>query len=66
MHLSPPAKAPKSQLAVEQPYTGECWNPAKKDITRPKTNRKPQPDDGNHDKIKSYTRWVDDPQTGEQ
>ena len=26
MDLSPPAKAPKSQLAVEQPQTGGRWN----------------------------------------
>ena len=45
MHSSPLAGSPKSQLAIEQPSTGECWNPAKKDIPHPKTNTKPQPDD---------------------
>ena len=28
---SSPARATKFQLAVEQPLTGECWNPSKKD-----------------------------------
>ena len=45
MHSSPLAGSPKSQLAIEQPSTGEFWNPAKKDIPHPKTNTKPQPDD---------------------
>ena len=27
VHPSPPARAPKSQLAVEQPFTGGYWNP---------------------------------------
>ena len=27
---SSPARAPKSQLAVEPPLTGGCWNPTKK------------------------------------
>ena len=31
MHSSPPVTAPKSQLAVEQPSSGECWNPPKED-----------------------------------
>ena len=30
MRSSPPARAPKSQLAVEQPSTGTYWNPPKK------------------------------------
>ena len=30
MHSSSPARAPKLQLAVEQPLTGECWNHQKK------------------------------------
>jgi len=40
---SPPAKVPKSQLAVEKSLTGECWNPPRKDIPHPKT-KKPQQD----------------------
>ena len=32
-----PARAPKSQLAIEQPLTGGHWNPPKKDIPCPKT-----------------------------
>ena len=30
MHSSSPARAPKLQLAVEQPLTGECWKPPKR------------------------------------
>ena len=37
MCSSPPARAPKSQLAVEQPLTGRCLNPSKKDTLLPKT-----------------------------
>lgn len=33
-------RAPKSQLAVEQPLTGRCWNPPKRDIPHPKTKKK--------------------------
>ena len=35
----PPARAPKSQLVVEQPLTGGHWNPPKKDTLRPKTKK---------------------------
>ena len=42
MCLSPPARAPKSQLAVGQPSTGECWDPPKKDTPCPKTKKKLQ------------------------
>ena len=43
---SPPAKAPKQQLTVEQPSTGGHWNsPKKTDTPRPKT-KKPQQDSG--------------------
>ena len=44
MRSSPPAKALKLQLAVEQPLTRECWNPPKKDTPHPKTKKKPQQD----------------------
>ena len=39
---SPPARAPKSQLAVEQPLRGEHWNPPKKDNLCPETKKKLQ------------------------
>ena len=39
---SPPARAPKSQLVVEWPSTGGCWNPPKKDTPHLKTKEKPQ------------------------
>ena len=35
-----PERAPKSQLAVEQPWTGGCWNPPKKDAPHSKTKEK--------------------------
>ena len=44
MSSSPPARAPKSQLAVEQPSAGGCWNSAEKDTPHPKTKKKPQRD----------------------
>ena len=36
---SPPVRAPKSQLAVEQPSTEGHWNPPSKDTTHPKTKK---------------------------
>ena len=39
MRSSPPARAPKSQLAIEQPWTGGHWNLPKKDNPHPKTKR---------------------------
>ena len=44
MHPSPPVKAPKSQLTVEQPSTGGHWSLPKKDTPCPKTKKKPQRD----------------------
>ena len=41
-HSSPPARAPKSQLATEQPLTGGRRNTPKKDSPHPKTKKKPQ------------------------
>ena len=35
-------KAPKSQLAIEQPSTGGSWNLPKKDTPYPKAKEKPQ------------------------
>ena len=37
MHSSPPVRTTKSQLAAEQPLTGGCWNPPKKDTPHPRT-----------------------------
>ena len=44
MHSSPPVRAPKSQLAVEQPSTGGRWNLPKKDTPYPKAKEKPRED----------------------
>ena len=66
----PSMRAPKLQLAVEQPSRGGCWNSPKKDTPLPKTKKKPQQDSRrgglNRDKIKSHTCQVGDPETGEQ
>ena len=52
------ARAPKLQLAAEQPSTGECWILAKKDTPCPRAKKKLQ-QDGRRDtkafKIKSQT-----------
>ena len=40
MHSFSPAKTPQSQPAVEQPLTGGCWNPPKKDTAHPRTKEK--------------------------
>ena len=37
-------RTPKLQLAIEQPSTGECWNPPKKKTPRPRAKEKPQQD----------------------
>ena len=69
MCSSPPARAPESQLAVEQPSTGGCRNPPKIDTPCPKTKEKLQQDGQescSHHKIKSHTRGVSDSQTGGQ
>ena len=44
MHSSSPARTPKLQLAAEQPFTGECWIPLKKDVPRPGAKEKLQQD----------------------
>ena len=36
------ARTPKLQLAAEQPLTGECWIPPKKDTAYPRAKEKPQ------------------------
>ena len=45
MSSSPPVRAPKLQVAVEQPLMGGCWNTPKKDSPCPKTKKKLQQDD---------------------
>jgi len=63
-----PARIPKLQLAVEQPLRGGSWNhqeryPTAKDKGEAATGW----EEGlNHNKIKSHTRQVGNPQTGEQ
>ena len=42
MSSSSPVRTPKLQLATEQPLTGECWIPPKKDIPHPSAKEKPQ------------------------
>ena len=42
MYSSSPARTPKSQLAAEQPSTGEFWIPPKKDTPHPRAKGKPQ------------------------
>ena len=37
----PPVRTPKLQLTAEQPLTGECWIPPKKDTPHPKQRRSP-------------------------
>ena len=69
MHSFPPVRAPKSQLAVEQPLTGGCWNLPEKRYPTSKVKEEAAArlwDGHNHDKIKSHPRQVGNPQTGEQ
>ena len=52
-------KTSRSQLAPEQPSTGECWTPPKKDTLCPRAKEKPQQDGRRGTimfKIKSQTR----------
>ena len=66
MCSSPPTKAPKSQLAVEQPLSGGCWNPPKTPhIQRQRRSHSKMAGGHNYDKIKSYTLPVGKPQTRE-
>ena len=41
---SSPVRTPKSQPAVEQPLTGGCWRPPRKDSPHPRTREKQQLD----------------------
>ena len=50
MCSSSPARTPKLLLAAEQPSTGECLIPPKKDTPRPRAKKKPQ-QDGRRGKI---------------
>ena len=42
MCSSSPVRTPKLQLAAEQPLTGKCWNPPKKDTPHPRAKEKQQ------------------------
>ena len=44
MYSSPPARAPKWQLAVEQPLTEGHWSSPKNDTPHKKTKGKPKQD----------------------
>jgi len=44
MCSSSPLRTPKLQLAADQPLTGECWIPPKKDTHHPRAKEKPQQD----------------------
>ena len=44
MPWSSPGRSPKLQLGAEQPPTGECWIPPKKDTPRPRAKEKPKQD----------------------
>ena len=63
---------PKFQLVLKQPLTGGHWNPPKKkkkDTPHPKTKEKLQWDGRrgtNHEKMKTHTLQVGNPQTGEK
>ena len=62
-------RAPKSQLAVEQPSTGGHWNllEKKKDTTyKDKEATRRWQKGHEHDKIQSQTHWVGNLQSGEQ
>ena len=50
MRPSSPMRSPKLQLPAEQPSTGECWIPPKKDTPYPRAKEKP-PKDGRRGKI---------------
>ena len=68
MCSSPPAKAPKSQLVVEQPQKEDTGTYQKKTahVQRQGEPAARQKQGHNHDKIKSHTHLVRDPRAGEQ
>ena len=45
VHSSSLVRATKLKLTAEQPSTGKCWIPPKKDTPRPSAKEKPQQDD---------------------
>ena len=66
MRSSPPARAPKSQLAVEQPSTLELTKKVDPMFKDKEETAARWLEGHNHNKIKSHTHQVGDPQTGEQ
>ena len=44
MCSSSPVRTPKLQLTAEQPLTGECWIPSKRDTPGLRAKEKPQQD----------------------
>ena len=44
VHSSSPVRTPKLQLTAEQPLTGGCWIPPKRDTPHPRAKEKPQED----------------------
>ena len=59
MCSSSPVRTLKLQLAAEQPSTGECWIPPKKDNPHPRAKEKPQKDGRRGEitfRIKPHTR----------
>ena len=44
MHSSSLVRTSKLQLTAEQPSSGECWIPPKKDTSHPSAKEKPQQD----------------------
>jgi len=57
MGVSPPVRIPKLQLAAEQPPTGECWNPPRKDTPRRRAKEKPA-QDGRKGAIRFKISWM--------
>ena len=56
---SSPVRTPKLQLTAEQPSTGECWIPTKKETPCPRAKEKPQQDGRRGEitfRIKPHTR----------
>ena len=66
MHSSPPARAPKLQLAVEQPSTLELTKKVYLKFKDKEETAARWLEGHNHNKVKSHTHQVCDPQTGEQ
>ena len=58
MCLSSPVRTPKLQLTAEQPSTGECWIPPKKDTPRPRAKEKPQQDCRRGEMLRGLTQTL--------